>query len=503
MSLWRIAKTGSVLMSSQGVSIITQLVLPPIFLHSYGVSIYGEWLTLSATVSYLATLNFGLNTFANNQVTIHYNRDELDQAHVLQSTALLLMLIIIASAALITTFVFFLPINVWLGLRTDAFTVSATIYFLGLQVLSRILYGFIAGIFLAIGVAYRAGYWNNILAIATTAGTTAMALKHASFIWIAALQAITVAVFCLFVLIDLRLTAPLIFPRIRYARPSRFGEVLKPSGFFGLLFLSNFLAYQLPVILLQRLLGPATVVAFSLTRTIFSMSRQALSSLSQAIGPEITELYGKRSWSRLFRLYELSERVIFALVPPLTIGTLLATPLLMTVWLHKRGLYDPHICLLMALVSGLIGIKDHKYHFQTCSNEHTHLAMLMFWSYVAMTVLAVPAILLSGVLGFLGVWFAAELFQVLAILRLNQRLFAGVARLDFSPVYKLFALMSGATIVGGWLASTAGQKSLPIITLTAVLFIAILLVISYPLFGLREVRMYLRNRVAVAGGRSV
>ena len=502
MSLGRVAKTGSIIMSGQGLSILTQLLLPPIFLHSYGVSVYGEWLTLTATVSYLSTLNFGLQTFANNQVAIHYNRGEVEQAHDVQSTALLLLLIILASAALITTLVFFLPINAWLGMKTDAHTVSATIYLLGLQILARLLYGFFAGIFLVVGIAYRAGYWNNIMAIAMTAGTSVLAFKHASLTWIAALQAISVGMFCLLVLIDLRVTAPVIFPKFRYVKPGGFSEVLKPSGFFGLLYTSNFLVYQVPVILLQRILGPATVVVFSLTRTIFSMSRNVLTSMTQAIGPEITELYGKRSWSRLYRLYELSERVIFALVSPVCIGTLLATPLLMSLWLHKRSLYDPYVCLLMALISGVMGIKEHKYQFQTCSNQHVMLARVMFWSYVGMVVLAVPAILFFGILGFLVVWLTTELFQVLAILRLNQRLFANFSQLDFSPVHKLFVLMGGATILGAWLAVTAGQKSLPVITLTAVLFVTVLLVISYPLFGLQEVRSYLRNRVAVAGGRS-
>src|SRR3954447_24282327 len=125
MSLWRIANTGTTLMSGQGVNLITQLVLPPIFLRKYGVSVYGEWLTLSATVSYLATLNFGLQTFANNQVAIHHNRGEIEQAHVVQATTLLLLLGLITSLALLTTLVFLLPINAWLGLRTDAITVSA------------------------------------------------------------------------------------------------------------------------------------------------------------------------------------------------------------------------------------------------------------------------------------------------------------------------------------------------------------------------------------------
>src|SRR3954451_20708793 len=135
MSLWRIAKNGSALMSAQGVNLLTQLVLPPIFLRKYGVSTYGEWLTLTATVSYLGTLNFGLQTYTTNQVAIHYNRGEVEEAHVVQSTMLLLLLGIMASAALITSVVFFLPINAWLALSTERSIVSVTVYLLGLQIL--------------------------------------------------------------------------------------------------------------------------------------------------------------------------------------------------------------------------------------------------------------------------------------------------------------------------------------------------------------------------------
>lgn len=484
-------------MSSQGVNIIAQLVLPPIFLRKYGVSMYGEWLTLSATVSYLSTLNFGLHTYGNNQVAIHYNRGEREQAHVVQATTLLLLLTVIASVALLTSVVFFLPINSWLGLQSDAFTVSATTYLLGLQVLGRMLFGFLAGIYLVAGVAYRGGYWNNFLALASSGATAIMAYEHVSFTWIAAQQAILPVLVSTLLLIHLRVTAPAIFPRLQYAQPGRFGEFLKPSSYFALLYASNFLVYQVPVLLTQRILGPTTVVVFSLSRTIFSMSRSLLASLTQAIGPEITELYGKRNWPRLFRLYELSERVVFALVPPISLGTLLIAPLLMAVWLRKPDLYNPYVCLLMALISAAIGIKEHKYHFQTSSNEHTILARLMFTTYVIMTALAVPALLYVGIVGFLALWFTAEVFLVLAIIRLNQRLFAGFARVNFSPVYKLFALMGGATVISVGLAIYVGQNSMFITALATILFIAAVLGIAFPLFDLREVLSYVRNRVSV------
>ncbi len=485
------------MMGGPGVNLINQLLLPPIFLHKYGIPTYGDWLTLSATVNYLTTLNFGLHTYANNQVAIHYNRGELEEAKVLQATTLLMILTIMAGAAILTGFVFFFPINEWLRISTSRSVVSVTIYLLGLQVLMRILFGFFVGMYLIVGVAHRGANWGNALGLAGTLGSAVLIFAHVSFVWLATFPFLVSIVFCVLVMIDFRMRAPALFPRLRYAQPRRFKEILKPSGYFGMLFASGFLVYQLPLALMQRMLGPTSVVVFSLTRTIYSMSRLCLVTMSWAIGPEITELYGKRDWKRLFRLYELSERLIFALVPVITIGTLLATPLLMAIWLHKPGLYDPQVCLLMALISGVMGIKEHKYQFQTSSNEHTLLAKLMFWSYVGMIAISLPGIHYFGVLGFLMVWLITEVIQVLAILRLNQHLFANVSKLDFSPVYKLFALMGLATASGAWFATTAGHRSLLFVALTVVVFVGILIAAGYPLFGLSEVRDYLKSRSAM------
>src|SRR5579863_8385616 len=283
MSLRRIAKTTGALMSFQGINLLIQLLLPPIFLRNYGIEAYGEWLTLAATVGYLSTLNFGLTWYSNNQVAIFYSRGELEEANTIQATSLLLLLGIIAVVSLITAVVFVLPVNLWLGLKTDHVIVSCTIYFLGLQVLARMLFGYFSGTFLALGAAHRGTNWTTTQAFVNTMGTAFLAFSRVSFSLIAAQQLLTLVLFCGLVMIDLNKKGPRIFPRLRYANPKRFAEILKPSGYFGMLFAANFLVYQLPVMLMQRILGPASVVVFSLTRTIFSMSRQALGAVTQAM----------------------------------------------------------------------------------------------------------------------------------------------------------------------------------------------------------------------------
>ena len=118
-----------------------------------------------------------------------------------------------------------------------------------------------------------------------------------------------------------------------------------------------------------------------------------------------------------------------------------------------------------------------------------------------MVILAIPAIYALGVIGFLALWLITEIIQVLAILKVNERLFSKTSQLDHAPVYKLFGFMALATTVGGWFAVRAQQMSLLQLTLIAILFSATVLAISFPLFGLNEVRRYLRNRSAVTKGK--
>src|SRR5207302_6410194 len=92
VSLRRIGKQFAVNNAGQLVTVVTQLLLPPAFLHSYGVALYGQWIALSAAISYLTTFNYGLQTYANMQMTIHYNRGELRECLEVQSAGLRILL---------------------------------------------------------------------------------------------------------------------------------------------------------------------------------------------------------------------------------------------------------------------------------------------------------------------------------------------------------------------------------------------------------------------------
>jgi O-antigen/teichoic acid export membrane protein len=255
------------------------------------------------------------------------------------------------------------------------------------------------------------------------------------------------------VLLHIRRVAPEIFPKISLWDRSAVRAILKPSSYFGLISMSTFLSYEVPVLILQRETGPFIVVVFTMMRTIFSMCRQILNAPTQAMGAEITRLFGRQEWPELTAVYTYSERMIFAAIPVVNLGVLVLSPVLLMIWLHRPNLFDLFAYVMMAAISMTLSAKEHKFQFQFSTNTHEQLARIMFFSYVALVIVTVPMVHWLGMLGFLYTWFAVEIFQVVRIIGLNKKLFAHTGQHSLTYVYRLLALSSIGLVVAGVLLS--------------------------------------------------
>lgn len=433
----RISKNLAALFTSNGINMVWQLVLPPVFIHKYGTSLYGEWLALSASVAYLGTLNFGVQTFVNQDLTVRYHRGQMEGFHIQQSTALRLLLGIVIVAAVLSSGIFFVPLDRLLKLTISQHEASLAAYFLSLQILLNFLFGYFAGSFMVVARSHRGTHWNNIQRLTILAFTGMAAWLKEPFAMVAFAQFSACVVCLIGVLIDIRITASDIFPTLRHWDRKAVISILKPSGYFGMIIASTFLSFQLPVLILQRIVGPTVVVIFTLMRTIFSMARQLLNALTQSMGPEITRLYGKQDWSGLSLLYNYSERFIFFCIPVVNLGVLSISPLLLTLWLHKGGLFSLPLYAVMTAIAFVMCAKEHKFNFQFSTNTHESLARVMFFSYLGMAVLSILAIYFFGVIGLLGTWLTTELFQLIFIMRLNFDLFSHHEKVEISYVVKL------------------------------------------------------------------
>jgi O-antigen/teichoic acid export membrane protein len=484
--------------TGQGVSLVARLLVPPIFIARYanGVEVFGEWTALSAAITYLDTLNFGIQSYANNQMTIYYNRGDYAAAKALQSGALRLVLLVIGLLTLPALFELRMPIASWLNLTyTSSSVASLTLCTLTLQALVSMLFSLLANSYMVVGKMHRGANWLTSLRLVATLALSYCAWAGYSFTVLALTQLASTIFFTLLVFLDLRKSAPILVPSLRDGSWDDARAIIRPSTHFGLLALSGFLIWQGPLLLIQRYLGPQSVAIFSLTRTIFSMSRQGLAVLSQSLGQEITLLMGRGEWARLRRIYEVSERIVLSLVPIVSVGVLLLSPLLFAAWLHKRYLYDPTLCLLMALVSAVMGVKEHKYQFQSSTNKHESLSKFTLVNYIALFVVC-PVLLKSiGIWGFMIAWLITEIVQTAYIMRLNEKLFSTEYGVSTGPVMRLVLVSLFAFSTAAWPTFASTHWTLGTVTLGAVAIILIISIGSYFAFGLNEVRSLLFSKI--------
>ena len=496
MSIRRIGKQFAANNAGQLIMVITQLMMPPAFLHAYGVSLYGQWLALTAALSYLGTLNFGLQTYTNMQMTIHYSRGELRECLEVQSAGLRILISVALGFCVLLLVIFLVPLDALLRLTIPQVQAQWTLYIMGCQIMANMFMSFLVGKYMVVGSAHRGTNFQSVQYLCMMLAATGMALLHASFPIVAATQIVVTVICILLLILDLHRVAPAIRPTLRYWKPGSLGAVLKPSGQYALLYSSNVLAYQLPTVLMQRIVGPSAVVMYSVTRTIYSMSRRLLNLVTNSLGPEITITYGQRDWRKLHRLYELSERIILLLTIPITFGSMLATPLLLQVWLHKGNLYDPVVCLMLGITVSVLGLKEHKFQFQFSSNQVREISYATIIVYTAMILLSIPMTLRFGLMGFLITWCVAEIVQLFYLLHLNSKLFVAEKPVNRMPVYQLFGLLALGTIAFFWLLLHIREFSYPIQGLIAVGATLITGALSYKMFEVDEVRDVLWRRIA-------
>lgn len=436
----RILKNLLAMFTSRIITVLQQLLIPPIFIARYSIAQYGEWGVLSGAVVALGMLNFGVQTFVNQDLAVRLNRGDIEDYRLCQSTALRLLCGVVFAASILCLTVFLVPLNIWLHLDLSRHDTQWTVYLLCLGILVNILYGYLGGLFMAVGLAHRGGQWNNFQSVLSIIGLLICVSFHMSFPILASVQLFSILCAILGVLIDLHHTAPQVFPNIDSWDRSAVMKILKPSSHFGLLTVCTFLTFQAPLIVLQRFAGPVVVAAFIIMRIVFSMCRQILAMFTQSMGPEITVLFGRSDWPGISRLYEYSERFIFFLIPVLNTGVLLISPVLITVWMHKKAeLFSPYPYVLTAAVSMVMSLKEHKVQFQYSTNTHMELARLMFLSYAAMIAVSIGTVHWFGIVGFLYTWLCTEIFQMASIVRLNMKLFAHFERLEIGYLRRLVA----------------------------------------------------------------
>jgi len=115
------------------------------------------------------------------QMTIHYNRGEIQACREVQSAGLRIILVAFAAWGLLLTSLFAMPVDRWLHLSISRHLAQLALYLLGMQIMCGMILGFFAGNYMVFGEAHRGTHLNNANQFLGVLAMAAMVLMRMPF----------------------------------------------------------------------------------------------------------------------------------------------------------------------------------------------------------------------------------------------------------------------------------------------------------------------------------
>ncbi len=480
----RVAKTASAVAGGQAAFVLSQVLLPPAFLASYGVTIYGEWLALSAGAAWLLSLDFGMQAFITNQLSLEYFAGDLVRLRQLQSVGLRISLgVVLAGLVLSGALIWLCPLNTLLGLSMPRQTASLIAMCLVSQVLVGVLWGQLNGVLRAIGYPHRAEIWGQSQRLLYFLVTYVLVLRRSPLWWLPLVQLASFLLMAAVSLTDLRRLEPRAFPTLHYWDQGTAKEVLKPSLWFGSFTLNQFLLFQVPILVLNQTVGKQAVVVFSICRGMYGLVRQGLATFRYAMRPEITRLAGLNEWPRLRRVYSMYERFSFASSIVASVLAFIAAPRILFMWTHRSDMFSVPLYVAMMLCTIVVLGKDTRLDLQYATNRHVRSAMVCLFTYVLFAIGCVPAARLRGAVGIAVAWAAVEIIQMIWMHRENQKI---VPALSYWSLLKLCACGLGGVAIFPPIQHALASSLLPRFGLLLAVLAASLVVCTSLIFRLGD-----------------
>ncbi len=299
----------------QAVNAIGQLLLVPLFLVYWGRQLYGEWLTLSAAVGYLAIVDFGMQMYVINRLNqLHSVGEWEDYNRTLHSAYFLSLVVSTASFVLLSTVFAIVPVEQWFRFSdTGRATAATVLVLLAAQVAFSIPQGLIAGVYRTIGEYPRGVMIGIAQKGAAILATVATLTAGAGLSVLAAVQIAPMAAAAVYVWFDLRRRHPQVQLGIRRRDTRQALSFLAPSFFFFLIQAAMALVFQGSTLVVGALFGAGQVAVFVTLRTLANALRQGFAAIIHALWPELTALEATKRFETLREIFILSSKAMLLL----------------------------------------------------------------------------------------------------------------------------------------------------------------------------------------------
>ena len=292
MLLKRVFRGVAAVAAGQALNILFTIILVPLYLAHWSAALYGEWMALSSVVAYLGLMDFGMNSAAGNAMTAAHARKEWARYREIQASAMVFyffLALIITIGASVFALDWGLP--AWMGIRNiTGREAGLAVLLLAVRLAGQMPAGQLASIYRTTGNFAATQWIGNAHVLVWQAGTIAILWYGGGVLALAAGGVLTLLAVTALVWALLRRNRRELLPRMAEASLASIRQLLRPSLLFGGIMSAMAIGLHGPVLITSHVLGGAAVALLVTTRTLTNTARQAVTSLTVAIWPELTRL---------------------------------------------------------------------------------------------------------------------------------------------------------------------------------------------------------------------
>lgn len=338
--------------AARGANVALMVLATPVVLGKLGTTGYGLWALLTSWTFLLTSADFGIGSGLLNLLAKAAARDDKTAARAHVSTALVLLL---GAAAVLGVVV--------LGLSQAGaarlLTSSAGPYgeelpraalLLALVSVAAVPAGLGMRVQMALQEGARANAVQALGAVLAAAALLLTALGDAT------LTGLVLATAAPPVVVSAANTADVLLrsqaqlrPQLSLVTAHRVRTISAVGGVYFVLQLLTLVSYQVDAVVLARILGPEAVAEYSVATRMFSTVTTVVALAALPLWPAFADALARGDTAWVRRTYR--RAVLGSLVVALSLcgALLLATPLILDVWIHDAVVLSPGLLALVAL----------------------------------------------------------------------------------------------------------------------------------------------------------
>lgn len=348
------------------VQIGQQFFLVPLFLHYWGPELYRDWLALFSTAAFLVLLDGGLLFYFSNSLLLSWSVGDRDRFHrTLRVGLSVYLMMVMAALPLALAAAWLMPWGSVLKLAAPGVSAADVMALLAVYLITSIPIAMILNVYRArgdhaVGICVAAANGGAILVITATG----LALGIGP-VQLAGMHLVVSSGAWLLITMHQRRR----YRDIRYGLtlPNRaeLREIVTTAPFYALVPAAMSLTLHGSIMLLAAL-GPGggAVVVFATLRTLTGVGRSITENLSQVTGTELARRFAQGDDAALERLYKFTSRLFGALNGAIASLIAVIGPSFLSIWTLGKAPID----------------------------------LTVFWSFLALHMLASPARAAEGVL---------------------------------------------------------------------------------------------------------